>query len=99
MLRALGGPDRSHRTTGTAGRTDMRTRRLAGLGLGLVGTVALAVAGCTADGTTPGAGTSSPSSTLAPGAPASSGAADPAAAAALGRAAAALGNQSFKATL
>jgi hypothetical protein len=77
----------------------MRTRRLAGLGLGLMGTVALAVAGCTADGTTPGAGTSSPSSTLAPGAPASSGAADPAAAAALGRAAAALGNQSFKATL
>jgi hypothetical protein len=58
-------------------------------------TVALGVAGCTADGATPGAGGSSQT----PGAPASSSAADPAAAAALGTAAATLGTTSFKITI
>ena len=73
----------------------MRTRRLTGLGLGLMATVALGVAGCTAGGATPGAGGSSQT----PGAPASSSAADPAAAAALGTAAATLGTTSFKITM
>jgi hypothetical protein len=74
----------------------MRTRRLAGLGLGMMATAALAVAGCSNDaGTTPGAGTSS----ATPGAPVSSGAADPAAAAALASATAALGTTSFKITM
>jgi hypothetical protein len=73
----------------------MRTRRLTGLGLGLMATVAVAVAGCSADGSTPGA--SSPSDI--PSAPASSGAADPAAASALASATAALGTTSFKITM
>ena len=73
----------------------MRTRRLTGLGLGMMATVAIGVAGCTAGGTTPGA-----SSSGSPSAPASSGAsADPAAAAALGSATAALGTTSFKITI
>jgi hypothetical protein len=75
----------------------MRTPRLAGLGLGMMATVALAVAGCTANGdATPGA--SAPAAQT-PSAPAGSGAADPAAAAALASATAALGNQSFRITL
>jgi hypothetical protein len=58
--------------------------------------VALSVAGCSADGSTPGAGATSSDS---PSAPSSSSAADPAAAAALGQATAALGTTSFKLTL
>lgn len=70
----------------------MRTRRLAGLGLSVLATVALGVAGCTADtNATAGAVASQ-----TPSAPASSGAADPAAASALGSAAAALSTTSFK---
>jgi hypothetical protein len=75
----------------------MRTRRLTGPALGVLAAVALALAGCTDDGTaTPG---SSASASGTPSAPASSGAADPSAAAALGRAAAALDNTSFKVTM
>ena len=73
----------------------MRTRRLAGLGLGMMAAVALGVAGCTADGTTPDTSASG----ATPSAPSSSGAADPAAASALASAAAALGNTSFKITV
>jgi LppX_LprAFG lipoprotein len=78
-----------------AGGIDMRTRRLTGLGLGMMATVALGVAGCTADNATPGASASAET----PSAPASSGAADPAAASALASATAALGTTSFKVTL
>jgi hypothetical protein len=75
----------------------MRTPRLAGLGLGMMATVALAVTGCSADGdATPGAGATA---TDIPSTPASSSAADPAAASALASATAALGNQSFKITM
>jgi hypothetical protein len=75
----------------------MRTPRLAGLGLGMMATVALAVAGCGADGSaTPGA---SAAATETPSSPASSSAADPAAVAALASATAALSTQSFKMTL
>lgn len=73
----------------------MRTRRLATAGLGMLAVTAFALAGCNADGTTPGAS----ASPAAPTASTSSAAADPAAAMALGQAAAALGNTSFKATL
>jgi hypothetical protein len=77
----------------------MRTRRLTGPTLGVLTAVAVAVSGCTADGTaTPGA-SSAPATGGVPSAPSSSGAADPAAAAALGSAAAALGNTSFKVTM
>lgn len=73
----------------------MRTRRLTGLGLGVLVTGALAMAGCTNDtGTTPGA-----TSSLAPTATASSGAPDSGAASALASAAATLGNNSFKITI
>jgi len=71
-------------------------RRLTGPVLGVMAAVALTVSGCTADGTTPGAGATSSDS---PSAPSSSSAADPAAAAALGQATAALGTSSFKLTL
>jgi hypothetical protein len=74
----------------------MRTPRLAGLGLGMMATVALAVAGCGANGgATPGTSASAET----PSTPASSSAADPAAAAALASATAVLGNQSFKLTM
>jgi hypothetical protein len=75
----------------------MRTRRLTGMGLGLMATATLAVAGCTTnDGdATPSPGGSGP----APGASVSAGTADPAAAAALGAATAALGTTSFKITM
>ena len=73
----------------------MRTPRLAGLGLGMMATVALAVAGCSANGDNP----PSTSASEAPSTPASSSAADPAAAAALASATAALGTQSFKITM
>ena len=73
----------------------MRTRRLTGLGLGMMATVAVAVAGCTADGTTSGASGSS----ATPSAPAGSSAADPAAVSALASATAALGTTSFKITM
>lgn len=76
----------------------MRTRRLTGPTLGVLAAVALALSGCTADGTaTPGTSASATGST--PSAAASSGAADPAAAAALGTATSALGNTSFKVTM
>jgi hypothetical protein len=68
---------------------------LAGLGLGMMATATMAVTGCTADSTTPGASTPSAASS----APASAGAADPAAAQALGAAAAQLGTTSFKITV
>lgn len=71
-------------------------RRLTGPVLGVMAAVALTVSGCTADGTTPGAGATSSDS---PSAPSSSSAADPAAASALGQATAALGTSSFKLTL
>jgi hypothetical protein len=75
--------------------TDMRTRRLAGLGLGVLATVALGVAGCgNGNDTTPGAATSQ-----TPTAPVSSAPADAAAASALATAAATLGNTSFKITI
>ena len=75
----------------------MRTPRLAGLGLGMMATVALGVAGCNAQGdATPSA---SAPVTDSPSTPASSSAADPAAAAALASATAALGTQSFKLTM
>jgi hypothetical protein len=75
----------------------MRTPRLAGLGLGMLATVALAVAGCSANGdNTPGANASAAEN---PSTPASSSAADPAAAAALASATATLGTQSFKITM
>jgi hypothetical protein len=73
----------------------MRTPRLAGLGLGMMATVALAVAGCSANGDNP----PSTSASGTPSTPASSSAADPAAAAALASATAALGTQSFKITM
>jgi hypothetical protein len=72
----------------------MRTRRLAGLGLGVLATVAFGVAGCSGGTDTSGAGTSP-----TPSAPVSSGPADASAASALGTAAAALGNTSFKITI
>jgi hypothetical protein len=72
----------------------MRTRRLAGLGLGILATVALGVAGCSGDNGTPSATTSQPAAT-----PASSGPANPTAASALGSAAATLDNTSFKITM
>jgi hypothetical protein len=73
----------------------MRTRRLAGLGLGVLATVAFGVAGCSGgNGDTSGAG-----ATRTPSAPVSSGPADSAAASALGSAAATLGNTSFKVTI
>src|SRR5690349_22246707 len=75
--------------TARQGRTDMRTPRLAGLGLAATAAVAFAVTGCTADGNaTPAA--SAPTADT-PSASASAGNADPAAAAALAKAAAALG--------
>jgi hypothetical protein len=76
----------------------MRTPRLAGPSLGVLAAVALALSGCTADGTaTPAA--SAPATGGTPSAATSSSAADPAAAAALGQAASALGNTSFKVTM
>jgi hypothetical protein len=73
----------------------MRTRRLTGLGLGVLAAVAIALAGCADNSATPGAAASG-----APTPATSSGAAaDPAAASQLGSAAAALGNTSFKVTL
>jgi hypothetical protein len=71
----------------------MRTRRLAGLGLGILATVALGIAGCSGDDTSGGGTTPTPS------APASSGPADPTAVSALTTAAATLGNSSFKVTI
>jgi len=62
----------------------------------MMATVAVAVAGCTADSSTTPAATASAAT---PGAPASSGAADPAAASALASATAALGTTSFKITM
>ena len=73
----------------------MRTRRLAGLGLGVLATVALGMAGCgNGNDGTPGAAASQTPTT-----PVSSGPADPAAASALSNAAATLGNTSFKITI
>jgi hypothetical protein len=66
--------------------------------VGVLTAVALALAGCTSDSGTATPGTSS-SAGSTPSAPSSASAADPAATAALGQAAAALGNTSFKATL
>ncbi len=77
----------------------MRTRRLTGPSLGVLAAVALALSGCTADGTSATPGSSASATAGTPSAPASSGAADPAAAAALGTAASALGNTSFKVTM
>jgi hypothetical protein len=75
----------------------MRTPRLAGLGLGMMATVALAVAGCGANGgATPSA---SATASGTPSTPASSSAADPAAAAALASATAVLSTQPFKVTM
>jgi hypothetical protein len=76
----------------------MRTSRLTGPTVGVLTAVALVLAGCTSDNgtTTPGA---SSSAAPAPSTPSSASAADPAATAALGQAAAALGNTSFKATM
>ncbi|GGL01272.1 hypothetical protein [Mangrovihabitans endophyticus] len=74
----------------------MRTRRLTGWGLGAMAAAALALAGCSAEGgTTPEASASAG----APSPATSSAAADPAAAAQLGQAAAALGENSFKITM
>jgi hypothetical protein len=73
----------------------MRTRRLTGLGLGMMATVAVAVAGCSTDGGTPGA----TASAATPSSSAASSAADPAAASALASATAALGTTPFKVTL
>jgi hypothetical protein len=67
----------------------MRTRRLTGLGLGVLATVALALAGCADDSAAPPAASPSP-------APSSCAVANPAAADQLGTAAATLGNTSFK---
>ncbi|AGZ45833.1 hypothetical protein [Actinoplanes friuliensis] len=75
----------------------MRTPRLAGLGLASMAAVTLAVSGCTADtDATPGA--SAPAADT-PSASASAGPADPAAAAELASATAALGTTSFKVTM
>jgi len=75
----------------------MRTPRLAGLGLAMMATVALTLAGCNAEGdATP---SSSASASQSPGTPASSSAADPAAAAALATATSTLSTQSFKMTM
>ncbi len=74
----------------------MRTRRLAGLGLSVLATAALAVAGCTADS---GNATAGAAASQTPGTPASSSAADPAAASALASATAALSSTSFKITM
>jgi hypothetical protein len=71
----------------------MRTRRLAALGLGVLATVALA--GCSGGNDN----TSGAAATQTPSAPVSSGPADSAATSALGAAAAALGNTSFKVTI
>jgi hypothetical protein len=79
----------------TAGGTDMRTRRLTGLGLGVLATVVLGVAGCSGGNDN----TSGPTATQTPSAPVSSGPADSAAASALGAAAATLGTTSFKVTI
>ncbi len=78
----------------------MRTPRWAGLGLASMAAVALAAGGCSTDSDgTPSAGVSGGVSlSPAPGASASVGAADPAAAEALGAATAKLGNTSFKVT-
>lgn len=70
----------------------MRTRRLAGTGLGLLAAVSLAMAGCT------GNGDARPSPSV-PSATASSAATDDAAAAALANATAQLGTTSFKVTM
>jgi hypothetical protein len=75
----------------------MRTPRLAGLGLGLLATVALGMAGCNPDATTTPGASGAPTET--PSSSTSSSAADPAAAAALAKATAALGTQSFKITM
>jgi len=73
----------------------MRTRRLTGLGLGALATVAFATAGCANDtGTSTGA-----TSSAAPTEIASSAATDTGAANALASAAATLGNTSFKITI
>ncbi|MDT4990568.1 MAG: hypothetical protein QOH97_460 [Actinoplanes sp.] len=75
----------------------MRTPRLAGLGLGMMAAVALAVTGCGAKGgAVPGAGATASGT---PGTPASSSAADPAAVAALASAAAVLSTQTFTVTM
>ncbi|MET8150398.1 hypothetical protein ACIBSW_02935 [Actinoplanes sp. NPDC049668] len=74
----------------------MRTPRLAGLGLATIAAAALAVSGCAAEnGAAPGGGASAP----APSATGSTGPADPAAAAELASAAAALGTTSFRVTM
>jgi hypothetical protein len=78
----------------TAGGIDMRTRQLAGLGLGVLATVAFGVAGCSGNDNTSGT-----AATQTPSAPVSSGPADAAAASALGTAAANLSNTSFKVTI
>jgi hypothetical protein len=72
----------------------MRTGRLTGLGLGVVATVALALAGCADDSATPGAAASD-----TPTPATSSAGADPAAANQLASAAAALSTTSFKITM
>ncbi len=72
----------------------MRTRRLAGLWLGVLATVALAVAGCSSDG-----GSSGTTATATPSSAPSSGAANPSASNALASAAAALDDTSFKITI
>jgi hypothetical protein len=76
----------------------MRTPRLAGVGLGLLATVALGMAGCNPDDTAASPGASGAASET-PSTAASSSAADPAATAALASATAALGTQSFKITM
>jgi hypothetical protein len=74
----------------------MRTRRLTGPALGVLGAVALAVGGCSSDGTaTPEAS----GAVTTPSSAASGSSADPTAAAALGQAAAQLGTTSFKITM
>jgi hypothetical protein len=77
----------------------MRTRRLTGPTLGVLAAVALALSGCTADGTASPAPSGGTATGATPSAPAGSAAADPAAAAALGQATSALGNTSFKVTM
>jgi hypothetical protein len=72
----------------------MRTRRLTGLGLGVLAAVALALAGCADNSATPGAAASG-----APTPATSSAAADPAAASQLASAAATLGTTSSKITV
>jgi len=72
----------------------MQTRRLTGLGLGVLATAALALTGCAGGTATPGA-----SASAAPGSTTSAAAADPAAAAALGTAATALDATSYQVTV